>query len=40
VNLKRKGETLGAFGYEQILSRLRMELDALIAERSGQAVAG
>jgi len=40
VNLKRRGETLGAFGYDQILSRLRLELDALIAERSGQTVTG
>jgi (E)-4-hydroxy-3-methylbut-2-enyl-diphosphate synthase len=40
VNLKRKGETLGAFGYDQILPRLRQELDALIGERAGQPVAG
>jgi (E)-4-hydroxy-3-methylbut-2-enyl-diphosphate synthase len=30
VNLKRKGETLGAFGYDEILPKLRQELDALI----------
>jgi (E)-4-hydroxy-3-methylbut-2-enyl-diphosphate synthase len=40
VNLKRKGETLGAFGYEQILPRLREELDALIEERAGRNVVG
>lgn len=40
VNLKRKGETLGAFGYEQILPRLREELDALIEERAGRSVVG
>ncbi len=33
VNLKRKTETVGAFTYDEILSRLRNELDALIAER-------
>ncbi len=33
VNLKRKGEHLGAFRYEEILPRLRQELDALIAAR-------
>jgi (E)-4-hydroxy-3-methylbut-2-enyl-diphosphate synthase len=30
VNLKRKTETLGAFTYDEILPRLRRELDALI----------
>jgi (E)-4-hydroxy-3-methylbut-2-enyl-diphosphate synthase len=34
VNLKRKTETLGAFGYDEILGRLRAELDALIEARS------
>ena len=33
VNLKRGGEELGAFSYDEILSRLKQELDALIAER-------
>ncbi len=33
VNLKRKTEALGAFPYDQILSRLRKELDALIAQK-------
>ena len=33
VNLKRKTETVGAFTYDQILDRLRRELDALIASR-------
>ena len=33
VNLKRGVEPLGAFPYDQILGRLRQELDALIARR-------
>ncbi|HXY38423.1 MAG TPA: (E)-4-hydroxy-3-methylbut-2-enyl-diphosphate synthase [Vicinamibacteria bacterium] len=33
VNLKRKTESLGAFGYDEILPRLRRELDALIAAK-------
>jgi (E)-4-hydroxy-3-methylbut-2-enyl-diphosphate synthase len=31
VNLKRRGETIGAFPYEEILDRLKLELDAMIA---------
>ncbi len=34
VNLKKGSAELGAFPYDQILSRLRSELDGLIAERS------
>jgi (E)-4-hydroxy-3-methylbut-2-enyl-diphosphate synthase len=34
VNLKRGEETVGAFGYDEILGRLREELDALIAQRT------
>lgn len=34
VNLKRRGERLGAFSYEEILPRLKAELDALIAQDS------
>ncbi len=34
VNLKRGSESIGAFGYDEILLRLRSELDALIEERS------
>lgn len=34
VNLKRGGEELGAFSYDEILSRLKDELDALISARS------
>jgi (E)-4-hydroxy-3-methylbut-2-enyl-diphosphate synthase len=34
VNLKRRGEPLGMFGYDQILPRLKQELDALIAAES------
>lgn len=33
VNLKRKSESLGSFPYDQILPRLREELDALIAAK-------
>ncbi len=32
VNLKRFGEVVGAFSYDEILPKLRRELDALIAE--------
>jgi (E)-4-hydroxy-3-methylbut-2-enyl-diphosphate synthase len=34
VNLKRKTRTLGAFRYDEVLPRLREELDALIAARA------
>lgn len=34
VNLKRGPESLGAFGYDVILDRLREQLDALIAARA------
>lgn len=34
VNLKRGTEALGAFGYDEILPKLKQELDALIARRS------
>ena len=34
VNLKKGGAELGAFPYDQILPRLRTELDALIASRA------
>ncbi len=34
VNLKRGGEELGAYRYDEILARLRQELDALIAARA------
>ncbi|MGE0454196.1 MAG: (E)-4-hydroxy-3-methylbut-2-enyl-diphosphate synthase [Vicinamibacteria bacterium] len=37
VNLKRGTEALGAFGYDEILGRLRRELDALIAEKDAAA---
>jgi (E)-4-hydroxy-3-methylbut-2-enyl-diphosphate synthase len=33
VNLKRRGVKIGAFGYQEVLPRLRAELDQLIAER-------
>ena len=31
VNLKRGGQRIGAFSYEEILPRLKQELDALIS---------
>ncbi len=34
VNLKRGEETLGHFGYDEVLPRLREELDAIIASKS------
>ena len=33
VNLKRRSESLGAYSYQEILGRLREELDRLIAAR-------
>jgi (E)-4-hydroxy-3-methylbut-2-enyl-diphosphate synthase len=33
VNLKRGSEKLGAFGYDEVLDRLKRELDAIIASR-------
>lgn len=38
VNLKRGGEELGAFRYDEILPRLKQELDRLIATKSPVAV--
>jgi len=38
VNLKRKTETVGAFTYDEILDRLRRELDGLIAARVSEPV--
>jgi (E)-4-hydroxy-3-methylbut-2-enyl-diphosphate synthase len=40
VNLKKKTATLGVFGYDEILPRLRKELDALIEQKTNAAVAG
>lgn len=37
VNLKRKTETVGAYTYDEILPRLRKELDALIEARTPAA---
>jgi (E)-4-hydroxy-3-methylbut-2-enyl-diphosphate synthase len=37
VNLKKGTETLGAFGYDEILPRLKKELDALIEARAPAA---
>ena len=33
VNLKRGSEEVGAFGYDEILARLRAELDQLIVSK-------
>lgn len=35
VNLKRGGEALGAFTYDEILGKLKRELDQLIVQRGG-----
>lgn len=37
VNLKRRTESVGAFTYDEILPRLRLELDALIGARATTA---
>jgi (E)-4-hydroxy-3-methylbut-2-enyl-diphosphate synthase len=37
VNLKRRAEALGAFSYDEILPRLKRELDALIDERTARS---
>lgn len=37
VNLKRRGERLGAFSYEEILPRLKAELDALIEQQENSS---
>jgi (E)-4-hydroxy-3-methylbut-2-enyl-diphosphate synthase len=37
VNLKRGSVPLGAFSYEEILPRLRAELDTLVAARGWKA---
>jgi len=34
VNLKRRSESLGSYPYDEILGKLRIELDRLIADRS------
>jgi (E)-4-hydroxy-3-methylbut-2-enyl-diphosphate synthase len=34
VNLKKRSAELGAFPYDEILPKLRHELDRLIAERA------
>ena len=33
VNLKKGPQSIGAYGYDEILPRLKAELDALITER-------
>ncbi len=39
VNLKRRSTSLGAFKYDEVLDRLRVEMDRLIAERAAAAPA-
>lgn len=39
VNLKRSGELLGTFSYDEVLGRLRAELDSLIASRAAGSTA-
>lgn len=39
VNLKKGPETIGSFGYDEILGRLRQELDALIQAGVGEPAA-
>lgn len=34
VNLKRRAQAIGAYGYDEILARLKAELDALIEEKA------
>jgi (E)-4-hydroxy-3-methylbut-2-enyl-diphosphate synthase len=36
VNLKKGTEALGAYSYNEILSRLKLELDLIISTRIGQ----
>ena len=40
VNLKKGEQSLGAFRYDEILSRLRTELDCLIAEKNHSSAPG
>ena len=40
VNLKRGRETLGHYGYEEILNKLKVELDIIIKEKSGLKAKG
>jgi (E)-4-hydroxy-3-methylbut-2-enyl-diphosphate synthase len=37
VNLKRRSEKLGSFGYDEVLARLKQELDLLIAKSQPQS---
>ena len=39
VNLKKKTESLGAFSYDEILARLKQELDGLIEQRAAAVAA-
>ncbi len=36
VNLKRGTESLGAYGYEEVLGRLKVELDRIIGGPGGR----
>ena len=39
VNLKKKDQKIGFFGYDEVLPRLRTELDRLIADRKAETAA-
>lgn len=39
VNLKRHGEKVGAFAYDKILDRLKIELDVIIGNQSSEDIA-
>jgi (E)-4-hydroxy-3-methylbut-2-enyl-diphosphate synthase len=39
VNMKRGSQTLGSYGYDEVLDRVREQLDRLIAERTPAAAA-
>ncbi len=36
VNLKRKSETIGIFGYDEVLQRLKIEIDRLLEQKRAQ----
>lgn len=39
VNLKRRAQAIGAYGYDEILAKLKAELDALIEEKAAASAA-
>jgi (E)-4-hydroxy-3-methylbut-2-enyl-diphosphate synthase len=40
VNLKRKSETIGTFGYDEVLQRLKAEIDRLLEQKRAQLGSG